>query len=118
ARQDAQPITTDVQPTTADGSLMNVPPGIDNENDYIIAPEVRSIEFSYWDGQTWNDQWDSRNLGADNVTPVGPPVAIAITLEVLDSADPDGPTKKYRHVVWPMTGNGITPQNSNNGSSP
>jgi len=44
----------------------------------IIAPEVRSITFSYNDGTAgyWTDFWDSRSLSYDSSTPQGPPRAV------------------------------------------
>ena len=81
----------------------------------IVAPEVTGLSFSYWDGTGWLDSWDSTTAGADGTTPVGPPVAIAITLTI---APPSGSTtgevktRTYRHVVPIPTANGTTQQPS------
>ncbi len=99
--------------TSAD-ALENLPPGIPDEDTYVVAPEVKSVQFQYWDGSDWQDSWDCTAAGADGVTPVGPPQAIAITLEIAtphdDDKDGDPPTKQYRHVVACLTANGTTPQ--------
>src|SRR5205823_4596340 len=54
-------------------------PGTSEGNDkkYIIAPEVKSLKFSYYDGTSWEPSWDSTKLGADGMTPQGPPIAVA-----------------------------------------
>jgi len=100
----------------------NLPPGIDNETSYIIADEVRSVSFSYFDGTSWNDSWDSTQLGADGITPIGPPRAIAITIGIPRPGT--GPTggssekalKTYRHVVAILSANGTTTNNPTGGA--
>ena len=67
---------------TSDDALQNLPPGIDNEASYVIADEVRSLNFQYFDGTNWQDSWDSTVAGNDGVTPIGSPVAIAVTIGV------------------------------------
>lgn len=79
---------------------------IDSETE-PIAPEVTSIEFSYFDGQEWLEEWDSEAQG-------GLPTAVEIRLSIarrawqrtmLDSIDPgalwqsDGESLVYRLVV-------------------
>jgi prepilin-type N-terminal cleavage/methylation domain-containing protein len=73
------------------------------------TPEVRSINFSYFDGTNWNDTWDSTTLGADGITPIGPPRAVAVTIEVVQPG-PNGAerVKSYRHVVFIPSANGTT----------
>ena len=99
----------EVQPITSDDVMLNIPPGIDNENQYIIADEVRSLTFSYFDGLNWNESWDSTILGADGVTPIGPPCAVKIDIELPGLGGPNAPTKHYTHVVAIGTANGTTP---------
>jgi type II secretory pathway pseudopilin PulG len=89
-----------------------LPPSVPNEQDFIIAEDVRSLQFSYWDGTQWNDTWDGTTAGTDGVTPVGPPVAIAITISLARPGNPsDNFVKTYRHVVTIPTANGLTLQN-------
>jgi hypothetical protein len=71
----------------------------------ILAPEVASLAFAYWDGLAWTDTWDSITNGRL-------PAAIEITLAIdLEAFDPFGnyadasdeaerpPPVPYRHVV-------------------
>jgi prepilin-type N-terminal cleavage/methylation domain-containing protein len=95
------------------------PPGVD-EAGAVLAPEVRSLELSYFDGSNWQDTWDSTTLGNDGITPIGSPRAIAIVLGVVRPASGGRPeeVKKYRHVVAIQTANGTTLLNNqqpNNG---
>ena len=48
-------------PTSDDITLL-VPPNVTNEGAYVIAQEVRNVQFQYWDGMNWNDTWDSTTL--------------------------------------------------------
>jgi prepilin-type N-terminal cleavage/methylation domain-containing protein len=74
----------------------------------IMAEEVASLEFSYFDGNAWTDSWDSTQLGADTKTPMGSPRAIAIRMGVRqpgvknDTSEP----RIYRFVVPIHTANG------------
>ena len=109
---------------SSDDALQNLPPGIDNETSYVIADEVRSVQFQYFDGTDWQDTWDSTTLGADGVTPIGSPRAIAVTLGVTRPRSPGGPPaddsnlKTYRHVLVIVSANGTTVmgQNTTTGS--
>ncbi|NBO93018.1 MAG: prepilin-type N-terminal cleavage/methylation domain-containing protein [Planctomycetia bacterium] len=88
---------------------LNPTPPLDDNPNYNIAPEVVSAEFQYFDGSGWQDSWDSSLLGSDEVTPIGPPRAIAITLTVVPSVSGTSSTpqpKTYRHVVVIPTANG------------
>jgi hypothetical protein len=80
----------------------------------VLAPEVKSVQFQYFDGTDWQDSWDCTTSGDDGVTPIGPPQAIAVVVEIAVPQDgPKGeepPTKRYRHVVACVTANGTTPQ--------
>ncbi len=100
----------EVKIATSDDLTNLIPPNIDNEDSYLIAEEVRSLTFSYWDGTQWQDTWDSGTLGADGLTPIGPPVAIAITLGIVRGDGPNAAVKTYRHVIAINTANGTTPQ--------
>ena len=50
-----------------------LPPDVENESSFIIADEVRSLQFQYFDGTDWQDSWDSTTLGSDGITPIGSP---------------------------------------------
>ena len=76
----------EVPVATGDDALENLPPQVDNETSFILAPEVRSVQFQYWDGNEWEDSWDSTELGPDGVTPIGSPLAIAVTLTFAPAA--------------------------------
>ena len=73
----------------------------------VVPGEVTSLSFKYWNGTEWTDTWDGTQLGADNKTPLGPPAAIEITLEIVINAQ--GDTRKYRHVVAIPTANIVQP---------
>jgi prepilin-type N-terminal cleavage/methylation domain-containing protein len=105
-RMESRVITSD-QATTLDA-----PPG--EADQYLYAREVKSIEFSYFDGTSWQSSWDSTTLGPDNATPQGSPRAIAVTLGLprYKGTDQNGEIKYYRHVVHLVTANG-TPTNNN-----
>ena len=101
-----------------------LPPAVPDEMSYIFAPEIKSIQFSYFDGTNWQDSWDSTiastAANSDGVTAQGPPVAIAIVIGI-QSDDPDQQESKsnsslgggngikmYRRVIAIPTANGAT----------
>lgn len=68
-----------------------------NQTGEIIAPEVVSIEFSYWDGLTWLLEWSSDDYGEL-------PMAIKVQVTMADvtaTADPDGetPLRTFAHII-------------------
>ena len=102
-----------------------LPPAVPDEATYIIAPEVKSIQFSYFDGTTWNDSWDgsqpSQATNTDGVTAQGPPLAIAVVIGIqTDESSPQNSSganttlggnanlKMYRRVIALPTANGLT----------
>ena len=101
ARQEQTAITGD------DAAPGTSPPDVSDPNSkLIIAPEVKSLQFQFFDGSAWQDSWDGTVTGADGVTPLGPPAAVAITIGL---APPDGgELKTYRHVIGIQTANGST----------
>jgi hypothetical protein len=114
ARQEMKVVTSD------DTMSSNLPPIIDDMTQ-IVAPEVVAISFEYFDGQNWQLSWDGTVPGSDGVTPIGPPVAVAITVSVARSdkldAGPDDPgVRQYRHVVAIPTASFYTnwPNNTSN----
>jgi prepilin-type N-terminal cleavage/methylation domain-containing protein len=64
----------------------------------LIAPEVVSLQFRYWDGLQWQLFWDSDQNGSL-------PLAIELTLTMrVQPADPNDPTgteltRQYVHVI-------------------
>ncbi len=87
---------------------------IDNPNQYLISDEVKNILFEYFDGTTWQPQWDGTALGGPNMnTPIGPPMAIRVTLtlrrntrQTQTASDyPDDATNTYVHVIPLPTSN-------------
>ncbi len=78
---------------------------------FVIAKDVVDVSFAYYDGLGWVDpsSWDgSVMVGAEGNSPLGPPMAIAITLSFRDpGASENAPTRRYRHVVAIPAANGI-----------
>ena len=108
-RQEINPVTSE------DAMNGNVPSGSpDPSTKQLLAREVRSLQFRYFDGTDWNDTWDGTQTGSDNVTPIGPPVLVEITIGL---ALPDSnEVKTYRHVVSIPTANGVNAQQQTNSS--
>lgn len=103
----------EVKQATSDDALITVPPNIPDEATFVIAEEVQSVMFRFFDGSAWQDSWDGTQVTATNGTPIGPPQAVEITLVI---ANPNSQTqpgdssnfKTYRHVVAIPTANGMT----------
>jgi hypothetical protein len=91
----------------------------------VIATEVRNVSFQYFDGQSqsWTDSWDGTSTASDGTTPVGPPAAIAISLDIAmphtgaNEGSGRADIKTFRHVVVLLTANG-SPANSGGGTTP
>jgi hypothetical protein len=104
----------EIKLATSDDAIITVPPDIPDEPSFVIAEEVKRLQFRYFDGTSWQDTWDATAAGSTG-TPLGPPLAIEITVGVASSGSndlaPDSkPTwKTYRHVVAIPTANGTTP---------
>lgn len=109
---------------TSQDATDNLPPGVPNEESFILAPEVHAVAFQYFDGTSWQDTWDSTAAGADGVTPLGPPQAVAITVEIARAKDArngqEPPAKRYRQVIACNTANGVTaqPTTTSGGTNP
>jgi type II secretory pathway pseudopilin PulG len=86
---------------TADGVRNSVDPDYTTEATDLIAPEVKDVTFEYLDATTgeYLTSWDGGMVGADGVTPTGPPRAIRATF-VLEFLGPGGGTvqKQVQHV--------------------
>jgi hypothetical protein len=106
ARQDMPLVTSD--------DAGSAPGSVDNEDQYVIASEVQSLTFSYFDGTSWNDTWSGSTAGGPDNVPIGPPVAIAVTIGMAPPGTPPGANvdqsnlKTYRHVIFIPTSNGPT----------
>jgi prepilin-type N-terminal cleavage/methylation domain-containing protein len=124
ARQEIQLSTSDDATVPADQ--------IPDEANFVIAEEVKSLSFSYWDGTTWQDSWDgtqaptinggvsaggtssgssgstSSGSTTSNGYPAGPPLAIAINIGLASTTT--GEVKQHRHVIAIPTANGIRSQ--------
>jgi len=61
----------------------------------VIAPEVASIEFQYYDGTEWLTEWDSDEMG-------GLPTAVRITVLLTERAEADT-TSRTTGSVAPTT---------------
>jgi len=111
----------EVKVATSDDALGNLPPDIADEGNFVIAPEVRSLAFRYFDGSSWQNSWDGTMAGPDGTTPVGPPVAIEITIRLAPAgaANPDNEQswKTYRHVVALPTANGTNTNTTGDGTT-
>jgi prepilin-type N-terminal cleavage/methylation domain-containing protein len=86
--------------------------GTANENNFIIAKEVTRLELSYFNGTDWMASWDGNQLGPDNQTPLGPPLAVAIVIDIELPGSYGGEPRRrtYRHVVAIPTANGPAQQ--------
>lgn len=93
ARQEVKLVSSD--------PLMSVmPPGIPDEASFVIAEEVKSLSFRYYDGSSWQTSWDGSTPGPDGVTPQGPPVAVEITVGVAaPGSKASARLKEYVRVV-------------------
>jgi hypothetical protein len=100
---------------TADDATAAFPPDIPEDSYKLLADEVQSLQFQYFDGSTWQDSWDGTMPGSDGVTPIGPPLAIAVTIGVpapgtsRSLISENNPLKMFRHVIPLVTANGTTP---------
>jgi hypothetical protein len=103
----------EVKQATSDDALITVPPNIPDEATFVIAEEVQGVTFRYFDGTNWQDSWDGTQVTSSNGTPVGPPLAVEITLVIAiknTQAQPgdNSNLKTYRHVVAIPTANGAS----------
>ena len=104
----------EVTAVTSADAINNLPPNVGDETQYLIHPEVVSLQFQYFDGTTWQDSWDGTQPGSDGSTPQGPPAAIAVTLSITQpsgrpqggqAANTSAPSYQFRHVVIIPTAN-------------
>jgi prepilin-type N-terminal cleavage/methylation domain-containing protein len=99
-------------PVLTGQDMLNLPPTVNgDESSLVMADEVKSLTFQYYDGTNWNDTWDGSQAGTDGVTMMGPPVAIQISIDIasLATGDPErreARVKTYKQTVVIMTANG------------
>jgi prepilin-type N-terminal cleavage/methylation domain-containing protein len=101
ARQEISRVTADDQSTL-------LPPDVPDAESLVVSPEVTRLEFRYFDGSAWLDNWDGTLAGADGVTPVGPPRAVKISVEIRNPSDPNR-SRTYHHVVAVQSANAPPP---------
>jgi prepilin-type N-terminal cleavage/methylation domain-containing protein len=107
----------EVLQVTSDEAMNVLPPNVPNETNFVIADEVKSLAFSYFDGTNWQDTWDGTVAGPDGQTPIGPPLAIKMEMEIATPGSQK--VEKYSQVVFIPTANGLgqPPANANNPTS-
>src|SRR6185369_13984563 len=52
----------EVNRPTADDESTQLPPDVPDEENLVIAPEVVTLEFHYFDGTNWVDSWDGTSI--------------------------------------------------------
>lgn len=114
ARRETKAVTSDAATTAWSGA--------DDDPAAIIADEVRSLQFRYFDGGAWHDDWDASSVGSDGKTPRGPPAAVEIILgvKIVAEANADGSLegklKYFTHRVAIPASYGRAPQTTANAS--
>jgi len=84
---------------TADGVRDSIDPDLSDEVNDIIAESVTDLLFEYFDGSQWLPSWDGSSVGADGVTPIGPPRAVRVTLWLELPPARAGDAPRQRQVV-------------------
>lgn len=92
--------------TSEEGASTSLPSDIEK---YILAPEVKSFDVSYFDGSSWLESWDSTELGPDEKTPKGSPRAIKVRVGLNQLYRKDGELKYHTHVILIPTAGGMPP---------
>lgn len=110
ARQEVKVVTSDEINAQTPDSI-----SIEDASSCIIAREVTSVEFEYYDTATseWKDTWDGTEVGADDKTPKGPPAAIRITIKMRSPNPRSASEMEYVHIVAIPTANNLTPTTTN-----
>jgi hypothetical protein len=95
------------QATSTDIDLL--PADLPDQSKNVFAPEVKSILFEFYDGTTWQPQWDGTSADAETGLPIGPPAAIRATITLrkmnggVEDTSADGAS--YQQIVALPTGN-------------
>jgi hypothetical protein len=89
---------------TADGVRNSSDPDYTTEAADLIAPEVKDVTFEYLDATTgeYLTSWDGGTVGADGVTPSGPPRAIRATFVLEFPGTGGGMVQKQVQHVFPV----------------
>jgi type II secretory pathway component PulJ len=104
-RQEIRMATSDDVDNPPDGTIVNT----DSTVTKILASEVKSVTFQYYDGSEWQDSWDGSQPGNDGVTPMGPPMAVQVTLEI--TVPGSDQTKTIQDVIaFPAAPGGVNCQ--------
>ncbi|MDB4393777.1 GspJ family type II secretion system protein [Rhodopirellula sp.] len=75
-----------------------------NQTGDLLAPEIKSIEFSYWDGLTWQVEWSSDEFGElplavqVRIYMVDPALAATEDANTISSLGPDS-MRAFSHIV-------------------
>ncbi len=96
----------DISRVTADDETTQLPPDVQDDVAAVIAPEVVGLEFHYFDGANWADSWDGTIVGADGVTPTGPPRAVKVVIGI---KTPSGKVRTFTHVIAIQAANSQPP---------
>jgi len=74
----------------ATGTLIDSEPiDLPDQEKHIFAKEVTNIQFEYFDGTSWQTEWDGNAAaGEDGTSRVGPPAAIKVTITLRKYNDP------------------------------
>lgn len=83
---------------SGDDEGTRLPPDVNEPESFVIAREVVGLEFHFYDGTGWVDQWDGTQAGDDGATPIGPPRAVKIILNIASPQDRNR-VKTFTHVV-------------------
>lgn len=97
------------QATSSDIDIQ--PTDIGDPTPYIIASEVKNILFEYWDGTTWQPEWEGID---ENDNAIGPPMGIRITLTLrrngLGASTDSDDSATCQHVIAIPTANNFNLQ--------
>ncbi len=75
-----------------------------NQTGDLLAPEIKSIEFSYWDGLTWQLEWSSDEFGElplavqVRIFMVDPALAATENADAISALGPDS-MRVFSHIV-------------------
>ena len=96
-----------MQPLTPQGLDIGLMPQDDLAP--VVAEEVRAVRFFFHAGPggSWVEQWDSRSMDYDDLTPLGPPRAVRVEIDIEMTPRPgfDPVTHTYSRVVVIPVGN-------------
>ena len=75
-----------------------------NQTGDLLAPEIKAIEFSYWDGLTWQLEWSSDEFGElplavqVRIYMVDPALAATESADTISALGPDS-MRTFSHIV-------------------